>query len=195
MARVPATKGKTRTQTNIVKNEQNPQNLHPASPKIAVRRDLMQINNASSPNDENEQLDHHRASEDSSCTIPKGRSLAHFDFAQNNVALVSFDIETGGEFCWILQLSAEIFRAEIKPTITPKGPSPNKDHCVSSTQEAVTFNEYVKPDEGAIWNEHACSVHGLHENHHKILGAWGIDDVQATFFNGLHLTLEEKRSL
>ena len=59
-------------------------------------------------------------------------------------------ISTGGEFCGILQLSAQIFRAEIKPTITPKGPSPNKDYCGSSTQNTITFNEYVKPEEGAI---------------------------------------------
>ena len=25
----------------------------------------------------------------------------------------------------------------------------------------------MKPEEGALWNEHSCSVHGLHENHHK----------------------------
>jgi hypothetical protein len=98
-------------------NEQIPQNLRPASPEIAMPRDLMQNNNASSPNDENQELIQQPASEDTASPIPKGRSLAHFDFEQNNVVCVSFDTKTRGEFCGILQLSAEIFRAEIKPTI------------------------------------------------------------------------------
>ena len=98
-------------------NDQNPQNLRPASPEIAVSRDLMQINNSSSPNDENQELIQQPASEDTASPIPKGRSLAHFDFEQNNVVFVSFDTKTGGEFCGILELSAEMFRAEIKPTI------------------------------------------------------------------------------
>ena len=33
---------------------------------------------------------------DTNPAIPSGRSIAHFDFAQNNVAFISFDIETGG---------------------------------------------------------------------------------------------------
>ena len=77
----------------------------------------MQINNSSSPNDENQELIQQPALEDTASPILKGMSLAHFDFEQNNVVFVSFDTETGGEFCGILQLSAEMFRVEIKPTI------------------------------------------------------------------------------
>ena len=39
-------------------------------------------------------------------TIPKSRSLAHFKFKEKKVVFVSFDIETGGEYCDILQISA-----------------------------------------------------------------------------------------
>ena len=42
-------------------------------------------------------------------TIPKGRSKAHHLFNDRKIAFMSFDIETGGEYCGILQLSAEFF--------------------------------------------------------------------------------------
>jgi len=77
----PGDEGDDNNTNQHSENEQIPQNLRPASPEIAMPQDLMQNNNASSPNDENEQLDHPPASEDSDCTIPKGRSLAHFDYA------------------------------------------------------------------------------------------------------------------
>ena len=60
-------------------------------------------------------------------TILKSRAIAHDHFKGNKVVFVSFDIETGGEFCGILQISAELVRIEVVPTITSKGPSPNND--------------------------------------------------------------------
>ena len=53
--------------------------------------------------------------------IPKGRSIAHPLLRDNKVAFLSFDIETGGEYCGILQLLAEIVRFELASKTTAKG--------------------------------------------------------------------------
>ena len=58
---------------------------------------------------------------------------------------VSFDIETGGEYCGILQLSAEIVRVELKPAETEKGPSATIGYASLVSREALTFNRFVKP--------------------------------------------------
>ena len=41
-------------------------------------------------------------------TIPKGRSIAHNIFDNQNVVFLSFDIETADEIAGIVQISAEI---------------------------------------------------------------------------------------
>ena len=66
---------------------------------------------------------------DNDDAIPKGRSLAHHHLRAGKVVFLSFDIETGGEFCDILQLSAEIARIELLPTTTAK--------CVVSSSSDV----------------------------------------------------------
>ena len=53
-------------------------------------------------------------------TIPKGRSTAYHEFKKDKVVFLSFDIETGGEYCGILQMSAEIIRAEIYHQLIPR---------------------------------------------------------------------------
>jgi len=78
-------------------NGANSQNLRPPTAKMEVPGDLMQINISSSPNVPNEKNNHQTASDDNDPSIPNGRSLAHFNFEQNNVVFVSFDIKTGGE--------------------------------------------------------------------------------------------------
>ena len=40
---------------------------------------------------------------------PKGKSIAHYDLKANRMVFVSLDVETGGEYCGIIQLSAELF--------------------------------------------------------------------------------------
>ena len=101
--------------------------------------------------------------------IPKGRSIAHPLFRDNKVAFLSFDIETGGEHCGILQLSAEIVRFELAPTTTSKGVvSTTNDTAVNVRRGPTTFNSYVNPGEGAIYAEHASSVHGLNASHPSI---------------------------
>ena len=41
-------------------------------------------------------------------SIPKGKSIAHTLFEQKNVVFISLNMETGGQYCGILQLSAEL---------------------------------------------------------------------------------------
>ena len=41
-------------------------------------------------------------------TIPKGRSITHNIFDNQNAVFLSFDIETAGEIAGIVQISAEI---------------------------------------------------------------------------------------
>jgi hypothetical protein len=45
--------------------------------------------------------------------IPKGRSIAHNIFNNQNAVFLSFDIETAGEIAGIVQIPAEIVRFKI----------------------------------------------------------------------------------
>ncbi len=84
--------------------------------------------------------------------IPKGKSLAHHYFDQDKAVLCSFDIETGGEFCEILQISAQILCVT---GINSKNPS---------TSLGPVFNEYVKPPDDALWDPQCSRLHGLSAN-------------------------------
>ena len=110
-------------------------------------------------------------------TIPKSRSIAHDHFEGNKVDFVSFDIETGGEFCGILQISAESDRIEVVPTITSKSPSPNKDTAKVIKREGSVFKEFVRLEEGAIFDSHATAIHGLTAEYENIVNAADIETV------------------
>jgi len=86
---------------------------------------------------------------DTNLAIPSGRSIAHFNYAQNNVVFISFNIKTVGEYCGIVQISAEMVLMEVVPIITKKGPSSIKDYAANIRREESTFNQFVKPREGA----------------------------------------------
>jgi hypothetical protein len=82
---------------------------------------------------------------------PPGKSIAHWDIEAKRVANLSFDLETGGEHCGIIQISGQIF-------------CPNPVHPLGADFLTVeeAFNSYVCPSDGAIWNEQACrESHGL----------------------------------
>eukprot|EP00956_Cyclotella_meneghiniana_P016026 scaffold25077_cov48-Cyclotella_meneghiniana.AAC.2 len=84
---------------------------------------------------------------------PSGKSIAHFDLQDGNIVFLSLDLETGGEYwyCGIIQLSGQLFRQNMADT----------HHKTYITVEE-TFNQYVRPPEGAFWNEEACRLsHGL----------------------------------
>ena len=101
--------------------------------------------------------------------------------ARKGTVYVSFDIETGGEYCGILQISAEMVRVELSPVATKKGPSTTLDYASTISRDTLTFNRFVKPGEGAIWNENVTSIHGLHSNHPSIVGADDMDTVWEQF--------------
>jgi hypothetical protein len=114
-------------------------------------------------------FDENSVSSDSSndMPIPKSKSIAHHYMTKNRLVFISFDIETSGEQCGIIQISAEIFRLE-------------KDGTPSIERE--TFDEYVKPPPDAFWNEIACnSTHGLHADHEHIKNASSLSDVWQRF--------------
>ena len=113
--------------------------------------------------------------------IPKGRSIAHHNMARKGTVYVFFDIETGGEYCGILQLSAEMVRVELKPVERKKGASATFDYTSLVSREALTFNRFVKSGERAIWNDNVTSIHGLHQNHPSIIGADDMDTVWEQF--------------
>ena len=70
---------------------------------------------------------------------PCGNSTAHFDLKNNAIVSLSLDLETGGEYCGIIQLSGQLFRHD--PT------EPQETTFLTVTK---TFNEYVRPPDGSF---------------------------------------------
>ena len=68
---------------------------------------------------------------DAEPNVPTGRSEAHDLFQARKTVFLSLDIETGGEWIGIVQLSAEIFRADVVPT----GQSTGKDVGLTEEKE------------------------------------------------------------
>ena len=92
-----------------------------------------------------------RTSSDDVPKPPPGKSIAHWDIEAQRAALMSFDLETAGELGEIIHFSAEIFR-----------PNPVDPLGTDFIRVEETFDSYVCPPDGAIWNEHACrESHGL----------------------------------
>ena len=82
---------------------------------------------------------------------PRGKSIAHFDLHNHKIVFLSLDLETGGEYCGIIQLSGQLFRQN------PVDAQGNTFLLVTET-----FNEYVSLPDGAFWNDEASRLsHGL----------------------------------
>ena len=82
---------------------------------------------------------------------PHEKFIAHFDLQNNTIVFLSLDLETGGEYCGIIQLSGQLFWHD-----------PTEPQGTTFLTVAETFNEYVRPPDGAFWNEEASSLsHGL----------------------------------
>ena len=121
-------------------------------------------------------------SNDEGDEIPKGASIAHQYIKKEKLVYVSFDIETAGESCGIVQVSAQIFRMVYRNGAT------------ESEIEEETFNKYVQPGKDAIWDEKACSIHGLSKDDDRIVNADEIDVVWKKFceFIGRHIGRDQK---
>jgi len=89
-------------------------------------------------------------------TIPADKSIARHDLEYNKIVFCPLDVETGGKFCGIIQLSAELFHFDGNDVI----------------RDNNTFTQYINPPEGALWNEVASQTsHRLHANSPQILYA------------------------
>ena len=115
--------------------------------------------------------------------VPKGRNPhCHHLLGQGKCVLLSLDVETGGEYCGILQLSAEICRL----TIQTSGRSSTKDTAAAILRDANTFNAYVRPADGAIFSEACTNIHGLTADSPCIQHASDIDVVWSQFVNWIN---------
>ena len=121
-------------------------------------------------------------SNDEGDEIPKGASIAHQYIKKEKLVYVSFDIETAGESCGIVQVSAQIFRMVYRNGAT------------ESEIEEETFNKYVQPGKDAIWDEKASSIHGLSKDDDRIVNADEIDVVWKKFceFIDRHIGRDQK---
>jgi inhibitor of KinA sporulation pathway (predicted exonuclease) len=90
-------------------------------------------------------------------------------FKQEKLVYISFDIETGGEYCGIVQISAQIFRVA------------SHNSTFESNIESEVFDEYVKPPDDAIWDPRCSDVHGLTPDDEKISKADSIVQVWERF--------------
>lgn len=103
--------------------------------------------------------------------IPPGKSIAHHYITSGDVVYCSFDLETGGEYCGIVQISAELF-----------SPNPADALGLDFISNPDTFNSYVQPPEGALWNDDACrNSHNLTSNSECIKSAPRFDVVWGQF--------------
>ena len=71
--------------------------------------------------------------DDDDVAIPKGELIAQHHMP-SKIVYVSFDVESGEEYCGIVQMSANIFRI---------------NNNVGEI-ESKSFDSYVKPGDGAI---------------------------------------------
>jgi hypothetical protein len=121
-------------------------------------------------------------------SIPRGRSICHFKIMEKKLVFVSLDLETGGENCGIVQLSAEIARIELdqnegnvrKDTLS----NVVRDGTVFNEQTnsgGMAFNEYVNPGEDAEWAAAATATHGLSAMDERITSARDIGEVWISF--------------
>jgi hypothetical protein len=94
-----------------------------------------------------------------------GRSIADHIIHNNEFCLLSFDIEHGGEYCGIVQLSAEFCTMKLKES------GPSKDKLEDWGRHTDTFDSYVNPGENAIWDDALTAVHGLRRTDQRIVNA------------------------
>ena len=66
--------------------------------------------------------------------------------------------------------------------------------CIGCIQwgDLQSFNEYVKPHEGAVWDSQATRIHGLTEHNPKIIGADGMDLIWPRFLQCFAYYLKRK---
>ena len=86
---------------------------------------------------------------------------------------------------------AELVRIDVVPRITSKGPSPNKVTAKVIKREGLVFNEFVRPEEGAIFDSHATAIHRLTTENESIVNAADIESVWDQFRRWFYTHLRE----
>ena len=102
----------------------------------------------------------------SAITIQPGNSVASDLIKNNELFIISFDLETGGEDCGICQISAVAVDLQGK-TVESKFDS--------------EFDSYVKPPVQAKWNQHAMNIIGYGPSDPRIQNANPINIVWPQF--------------
>ena len=98
-------------------------------------------------------------------------SYAHDDIINKKIVYVHVDVEDGGPYCGLLQISVVVVNADFKVI--------------------DDFDRYIKPDENAVWNEEACRLsHGYTKDTPEIKNANSILEVWPEFveFVEKHIT-------
>ena len=109
------------------------------------------------------------SNEEDKAEIVKGKSLLN-NYLFHRVVYFSFNIETGGKYCGIVQISCQKFQLM------------KHNNEFSVEKEGFTFNKYVKPPPDAIWDENMCNrVHKLHKDDPRIESADDIATVWKQF--------------
>ena len=120
---------------------------------------------------------------------PKGRSMIHHLLNQNRIVFLSLDLETGGEGCGIIQISAEV----VRPSLKREGKKVAKDSLAGPVERGevqyrdevnpggTLFNEYVNPGSDAEWSAEATAVTGLSGDDPRITGARNLNEVWSSF--------------
>ena len=78
--------------------------------------------------------------EEDNANSPKGMTIVHKLIFKTRLVYLLFDIETGGEYCGIVQISCQ--RCQLT----------EHNNEIFAEVEHVTFNKYVKPPSDAIWD-------------------------------------------
>jgi hypothetical protein len=105
---------------------------------------------------------------------PKGRSIAHSILTDGSAVFLSLDIEIGGEYAGIVQLSAEIVRMKL---VAGRGVAQDR---VEDMVRVATFDCYVKP-ECDIRDQRCINIHQIHLEDERIVSAHNIDQAWSQF--------------
>ena len=89
-------------------------------------------------------------------------SIAHDDLEKGRIIIFHLDIEHAGDKCGIVQISVVA-------------------HDPVSNKNIGEFDEYVKPNDNAVWSEHAMKLHGIQPNQDRVKYASPLEEVWGRF--------------
>ncbi len=105
---------------------------------------------------------------------PKRRSIAHNILTDGSAVFLSLDIEIGGEYAGMFQLSAEIVWMKLFA-----GRVVVQDQ-VEEVVRMASFDSYVKP-ESEVWDQRCINIHQIHPEDKHIVSANNIAHIWLQF--------------